>query len=261
MKLAVLIPCLNEQDSVGLVIKSIPKHIRGIKKVDIVIVDDGSTDKTLAVAKTYGVRHFVVHKKNTGLAKSFADVVEKALALGADIIVNTDGDNQYPQSDIPRLIAPILAGKADMVIADRQTDTIAHFSPIKKFLQKLGSGAIRFFSGTDIPDAVSGFRAMTRDAALELNIFTKYTYTIETIIQAAKKNLRIESIKIRTNPKFRTSRLVKSYGSYIRQSLSTIVRILALYEPLKVFFNNRRTGRSAGYHCCRTIRVLCRNRY
>jgi glycosyltransferase involved in cell wall biosynthesis len=235
MKLAVLIPCFNEEDSLPAVLKTIPKKIRGITKIDVIIVDDASTDRTVAVAKKHGIRHIVVHRANAGLATSFADGVEKALTLGADIIVNTDGDNQYPQQDIARLIQPILEGKADMVIADRQTDTIAHFSPTKKFLQRLGSSGIRFITGTTVPDAVCGFRAMTRDAAQKLNIFTKYTYTIETIIQAGKKNLRIESIPITTNPKFRESRLVKSYASFMRKSLSTIVRILALYEPLKVF--------------------------
>lgn len=235
MKLVVIIPCLNEEHTLPLVLKTIPKKITGISEIEVVIVDDGSTDKTIQVAKKHKVRNFVFHKRILGLARSHADGLEKALSIGADIIVNTDGDNQYPQADIPKLIVPILSGKADLVIGNRQTDKINHFSGIKKVLQKIGSASVRFFSGSDVADAVSGFRAYSRVAALKLNLFTNYTYTIEGIIQLAKKNLRIVSVDIITNPKTRESRLIKSISAYLKKSLATTLRLLVIYEPLKVF--------------------------
>ena len=195
-KLIVMIPCYNEEKSLPDVLKTIPKRIPGISKIETLVVDDGSTDETLHVAKKYRVKHFVIHRHNQGLAKSFADGLDEALALGADIIVNTDGDNQYPQEDIPRLIRPIMTNEADMVVADRQTDKIAHFSPVKKFLQKFGSYVVRIFSGVNVPDAVSGFRA-----------------------RKTKRN----------------SRLIKSVWSYVKASAATTLRLFALYEPLKVF--------------------------
>jgi glycosyltransferase involved in cell wall biosynthesis len=200
-----------------------------------VVIDDGSTDKTVKVAKKMGIKHFVIHKQNEGLASAFADGMDKALELGADIIVNTDGDNQYPQEDIPRLIKPIIDNKADIVIADRQTDKIRHFSLGKKILQKIGSAIVRTFSDTKVTDAVSGFRAYSREAALHLNIFTDYTYTIETIIQAGKKKLKIVSIPVKTRPKKRDSRLIKNLWSYLKISTATTLRFFAIYEPLKVF--------------------------
>jgi glycosyltransferase involved in cell wall biosynthesis len=235
MNLVIIIPCFNEEKTLPDVLKTIPKKIPGIKKIETVVINDGSTDKTLAVAKKMGVKHFVIHKQNEGLANSFADGLDKALSLGADIIVNTDGDNQYPQEDIPRLIKPIIDKKADIVIADRQIDKIKHFSLGKKILQKLGSAVVRVFSGTKVPDATSGFRAYSREAALHLNIFTEYSHTIETIIQAGKKKLHIESVKVKTRPKSRDSRLIKNLWSYIKQSVATILRLFAIYEPLKVF--------------------------
>jgi len=235
MKLVVIIPCLNEEKTLPDVLKTIPKKIEGINKIETVIIDDGSTDRTVKVAKKYGVRHFVLHHKNKGLARSFSDGVDKALSLGADIIVNTDGDNQYPQEDIPRLIKPILDNKADMVIADRQTHTIKHFPFLKKVLQKIGSFTVGYFSNIAIPDAVSGFRAYSRLTAMRLNVFTDYTYTIETLIQAGKRKKRVEIVKIKTNNKHRESRLIKNIFGYLKISAATILRVFAIYEPLKTF--------------------------
>jgi len=234
-KLIVMIPCFNEEESLPDVLKSIPKKIPGITKIEILIIDDGSTDKTVQTAKRFRVKHFIIHKKNEGLAKSFADGLDMALSLGADIIVNTDGDNQYPQEDIPRLIEPILCKKADIVIADRQTEKIKYFSPTKRFLQKIGSIIVRYFSDTKIKDAASGFRAYSREAAMHLNIFTDYTYTIETIIQAGKKNLEVQSIKIKTRFTKRKSRLIKSIWIYLKISAATTIRMFAIYDPLKFF--------------------------
>jgi glycosyltransferase involved in cell wall biosynthesis len=235
MKLIVQIPCLNEEKTLPLVINSIPKKIKGVSKIEILVIDDGSTDRTVAVAKKLGVKHIIHHVRNKGLATSFANGIHHALQLGADIIVNTDADNQYPQADIPRLIEPIVKGEAEMVIADRQTSTIKHFSIIKKFLQKVGSGAVRKLSGTSVPDAVSGFRAYSRNAALQLNIVTDFSYVIETIIQAQYKRIAIKSIKINTNPPTRKSRLFKNMFQHIRQSSTTMIRIYTMYRPLTVF--------------------------
>lgn len=235
IKLVVMIPCLNEEKTLKSVISSIPKKITGVGRIEILVIDDGSTDKTLKVARALGVSHFVIHHHNQGLAKAFADGLDKALELGADIIVNTDGDNQYPQKDIPRLIYPILSGKADMVVGNRQTDTIKHFSWSKKWLQKFGTTVVRFFSGTNVSDAASGFRAYSREMALHINIFTDYTYTMETLIQAGKKKFQIVSVPIKTRKTLRKSRLIKSYWSYLKTSTATILRIFAIYEPLKVF--------------------------
>lgn len=235
MKLVIIIPCFNEEKTLPLVLKSIPKRIKGIKKIEIVVINDGSTDKTVAVAMENGVKNFVFHKTNMGLARSFADGIDEALSLNADIIVNTDGDNQYPQEDIPRLIKPIFEDKADMVIADRQTHTIKHFPFHKKILQKFGSFVVSYFSGVKMPDAVSGFRAYSKNTAMHLNVFTDYTYTIETIIQAAKRKKRIEIIKIKTRPKHRDSRLIKNLSAYIRSSAATTLRVFAIYDPLRAF--------------------------
>ncbi|MEK7570948.1 MAG: glycosyltransferase family 2 protein [Patescibacteria group bacterium] len=235
MKLIVQIPCLNEEKTLPLVVNSIPKYIDGIDAIEILIIDDGSTDNTLSVAKKLGVQHVVRHTKNKGLAISFADGIHYALEVGADIIVNTDADNQYPQKDIPRLIQPILNNQAEIVIADRQTAKIRHFSPLKKFLQKVGSGMVRKLSGTSVPDAVSGFRAYSRQAALELNIVTDFSYVIETIIQAQYKRIAIASIPIETNPPTRKSRLFKNMFQHIRQSTATMIRIYTMYRTLTVF--------------------------
>lgn len=235
MKLIVQIPCLNEEKTLPTVIKSIPKRIRGIDEIEILIIDDGSTDKTAQVAKRLGVHHIVKHPRNKGLALSFADGIHRALAAGADIIVNTDADNQYPQKDIPKLIAPILKGNAEIVIADRQTDTIKHFSPLKKMLQKFGSSMVRRLSGTEVPDAVSGFRAYSRAAAIELNIVTDFSYVIETIIQAQYKRMAVTSVPVKTNPPTRESRLFRNMFEHIRHSSATLLRIYSMYRPLAFF--------------------------
>ncbi len=235
MKLIVQIPCYNEEDTLPVTIPTIPRRIPGVDQVEILVIDDGSRDRTVAVARALGVDHVVRHTSNQGLAAAFQTGLDACLRLGADVIVNTDADNQYPQDRIPDLIAPILAHEADMVIGDRQVQEIAHFSPLKKFLQGLGSRMVRTASGTSVPDAPSGFRAFSREAALRLNIITRYTYTLETIIQAGKKNLAVGHLPVHTNPVLRKSRLVRSVPDYLKKSVATIVRIWVLYEPLKIF--------------------------
>jgi|SRR5882724_6659298 len=235
MKLIVQIPCFNEEKTLPLVIKSIPKHIDGIDEIETLIIDDGSTDKTIKIAEKFGVNHIVIHKQNKGLAHAFSNGINEALHQGADIIVNTDADNQYRQQDIPRLIEPILKGKADIVIGDRQTSTIKHFSKIKKGLQRIGSATVRFFSGSKVPDAVSGFRAYSREAALHMNIVTDFSYAIETIIQAKYKRLGLASVKVKTNPPTRKSRLFKNMFQHIHRSTTTILRVYTMYQPFRVF--------------------------
>jgi len=235
MKLVVQIPCLNEAATLPLVLKSIPKKIDGIDEIIVLVIDDGSTDDTVAVAKQHGVTHFVHHTRNQGLGRSFHDGVFKALELGADILVNTDGDNQYPQDRIVDLVQPLLAGKADIVIADRQTHTIDHFSAWKKALQRIGSAVVNKAAGTELPDAASGFRAYSRESLLRLNTITRFSYCTETIIQAGYKGLHIESIPVDTNPKLRESRLFKSTWEHVRKSGTTIVRAYIMYKPYIVF--------------------------
>lgn len=234
MKLIVQIPCLNEAQTLPLVMRDIPRHIPGIE-VAVLVIDDGSTDGTAQVARQLGVVHVIRHPFQRGLAAAFETGMDVALNLGADIIVNTDGDNQYPQAAIPDLIAPILRGEADIVIGDRQPATIAHFSPTKRLLQAFGSWVVRQVSGTTVPDATSGFRAYSREAALRLNLFTRYTYTLETIIQAGKKGLRITHIPIITNPQTRSSRLIRNQWDYVGRSMLTIIRLYTLYRPLQAF--------------------------
>ncbi len=235
MKLIVQIPCYNEEKTLPLVVKTIPKRIPGVDVIETLIIDDGSKDRTIEVAKKLGINHIVRHKGNKGLAMSFADGINEALKQGADIIVNTDGDNQYPQQDIPRLIKPILDGTHEIVVANRQTDKIQHFSPIKKQLQRLGSSMVRRASGTNIPDAPSGFRAYSREAAMAMNIINSFSYVTETIIQAGKKRLAITHIPVTTNPKTRESRLFKSMFEHVRKSTVGIVKSYAMYEPFKIF--------------------------
>jgi glycosyltransferase involved in cell wall biosynthesis len=235
MKVVVQIPCLNEEKTLPLVLESMPKKIPGVDSLEILVIDDGSTDKTREIAREYGVKHFVIHAHRKGLARSFHDGVLKALEMGADIIVNTDGDNQYPQERIADLVQPIIENKADIVIADRQIKKIKHFSPGKKLMQKVGTKVLNLAAGTDVPDAPSGFRAYSRDAAIQLNVVTRFSYAMETIIQAGNKNLSIVSIPIKTNPKTRESRLFKSSWEHIRKSGVAITRAFIMYQPY-VFF-------------------------
>jgi len=236
MKLIVQIPCYNEELTLPQTVRDIPRSIPGIDKVEILIIDDGSTDRTIAVARELGVEHIVCNKQNKGLARTFRAGLDACLHRGADIIVNTDGDNQYAGADIPKLVAPILAGRADIVVGDRQTDTVAHFSPLKKLLQKVGSSFVRRLSETEVTDAVSGFRAFSRDAAIKMNVVSSYSYTIETLIQAGKKHLAVVSVPIGTNAKTRESRLFKSIPDFIQRQVTTIIRMYAMYQPLRAFF-------------------------
>jgi glycosyltransferase involved in cell wall biosynthesis len=235
MKLIIQIPCYNEENSLPIALSALPKTIAGIDKIEILVIDDGSTDDTLVVAKQAGVDHVVSFPKNRGLARAFMAGIEKALAVGADIIVNTDADNQYRAADIPLLLAPILEGRADFVVGERPISEIQHFSPLKKSLQKLGSWVVRAASKTEIPDAPSGFRAISREAAKRLHVFSEYTYTLETIIQAGQKGFAVTSVPIRTNEDLRASRLVKSIRSYIVRSMSTIIRVFMTYKPFRFF--------------------------
>lgn len=234
-KLIIQIPCYNEEAALPVTLSVLPRELPGITKVEWLIVDDGSTDRTVDVAQGCGVDHIVSLPCHQGLAKAFVAGLQTCLQEGADIIVNTDADNQYSAEDIPKLIEPILKGKAEIVVGARPIDDIEHFSPLKKTLQKLGSWFIRLVSRTDIPDAPSGFRAMTRDAAMQLNVFSEYTYTLETIIQAGQKNMAITSVPIRINGELRPSRLLKSIQQYVSKSVLTAGRIFVIYRPLRFF--------------------------
>jgi glycosyltransferase involved in cell wall biosynthesis len=235
MKLIIQIPCLNEEHTLPQTLAQLPRSLPGIDIIEWLIIDDGSTDRTVQVAREQGVQHIVHHPVNKGLAVAFQSGLNAGLQLGADIIVNTDADNQYPGRYIADLVKPILAGQADIVIADRQTDTIQHFSPVKKRLQKFGSAVVRSVSQTDVPDAPSGFRAWSREAALRINVITGYTYTLETIIQAGHKNLTIVNVPVQTNAKTRESRLISSIPQYVMRSATTILRLYMLYRPLRTF--------------------------
>lgn len=235
MKLIIQIPCLNEAETLGVALAALPREVPGFDRVEWLVIDDGSSDGTEALAKALGVDHVVRHQVNRGLAAAFMTGLETSLRLGADVIVNTNADNQYEGADVPKLTAPILAGEADMVIGSRPIDQTEHFSWIKKKLQRLGSWAVRMASKTNIEDAPSGFRAISREAAMRLNVFNAYTYTLETIIQAGLSNLRVISVPIRTNADLRPSRLVKSIASYVKRSLVTILRVMLVYRPLAYF--------------------------
>ncbi len=237
MKLFIQIPCLNEEESLPGTLADLPREVDGFDVVEWLVIDDGSTDRTIEVARANGVDHIVKLTNNKGLAAGFQAGLDACLKLGADVIVNTDADNQYCASDIPKLVAPILEGSADMVVGDRETDTIEHFSPLKKRLQKLGSWVVRQASDTDVPDTTSGFRAYNREAAIQMAVVSKYTYTLETIIQAGKLLVATHHVPIATNPQTRASRLFPSMTSYVRRNAVAIARIYAQYEPLKVFMS------------------------
>ena len=236
MKLIVQIPCLNEESSIEKTIKDVPRIIDGISSVEILVLDDGSSDRTSEIAKKAGANYVFRSNNTKGLARTFMAGLDACMQFGADIIVNTDGDNQYNGKDIPRLITPILDGRADIVVGDREINSIEHFSSIKKILQKLGSWVVCKLSGTDIPDTTSGFRAYSKEAALRLNIISPYTYTLESIIQAGKKHLNITHIPIKSNPPVRKSRLFSSMPMYIKRQVVTIFRMYAMFQPLRVFF-------------------------
>ncbi len=235
MKLVVQIPCLNEEENIETVIKQIPKKIAGVDEIEIQIIDDGSSDRTVEIVKKLGVNRIISHQATRGLGISFGDGVETALRAGADILVNTDGDNQYPGKYISDLVKPIVEKRADMVIADRQTKTVKHFSKNKKFLQRIGSAVVRYLSGTEVPDAVSGFRAYSREALMEINPITKFSYCIDTIIQAGKKGLKIVSVPIVINPPTRKSRLFSSNWQHVFKSSKDLIKMFIVYEPLKTF--------------------------
>lgn len=235
MKVFIQISCLNEADTLPLVFKTMPKTLPGVDEVEWLIIDDGSTDDTVKVAKKLGVKHFVIHRRNMGLARGFRDGIDYCLKHGADIVVHTDGDNQYPQERIKDLIKPILDGKADIVIGDRQTATIAHFSGFKKIMQRFGSWVVNKAAGTDLPDAASGFRAYSRASLLRINIVTQFSYCMETIIQAGNKRIAIASIPITTNEKTRESRLFKNIWQHMAKSGQAIVRSYIMFKPHTIF--------------------------
>ncbi|GAB5413433.1 MAG: glycosyltransferase family 2 protein [Congregibacter sp.] len=236
VKLIIQSPCLTEEATLPLTLADLPKQIDGIDIIETLIIDDGSTDDTVRVATEAGVDHIVRNKRNMGLARSFRRGIDACLEAGADLIVNTDGDNQYVGADVALLVEPILAHRADIVIGDRQTHLIEHFSPLKKALQYAGSAVVRRLAGIAVPDTVSGFRAFSREAAIRLNIISIFSYTIETVIQAGKRDMAVESVPVRTNGELRKSRLFRSSFDFIQRQVATIVRMYAMYQPLKVFF-------------------------
>jgi glycosyltransferase involved in cell wall biosynthesis len=237
MKLIIQIPCFNEADQLPQTLADLPREVEGFDVVERLIIDDGSTDDTVEVARAHGVEHLVRLTNNKGLATGFQAGIDTALKLGADVIVNTDADNQYYGPDIARLVRPILEGRADMVVGDREVTGVEHFSPLKKTLQRLGSWVVRQASSTSVPDTTSGFRAYNREAAIQMLVVSKFTYTLETIIQAGKLLVAIDHVPIRTNPKTRESRLFPSMGAYVRRNAVSIFRIYAQYEPLRVFWS------------------------
>jgi glycosyltransferase involved in cell wall biosynthesis len=235
MKLIIQIPCFNEASQLPATLADLPREVTGIDSVEWLVIDDGSTDDTVDVARAHGVDHVVRLTNNKGLAAAFQAGLDASLKLGADVIVNTDADNQYYGGDIPKLVGPILAGQSDMVVGDRETHTIEHFSPLKKRLQQIGSAVVRRASDTTLPDTTSGFRAYNREAALQMNVVSKFTYTLETIIQAGKMVVAVDHVPIRTNQQTRESRLFPSMWAYVRRNTVSIFRVYSMYEPLRVF--------------------------
>jgi glycosyltransferase involved in cell wall biosynthesis len=236
MKLIVQIPCLNEEETLAATLLDIPREIPGVDEIEILVIDDGSTDRTVDIARRFGVHHIVSNRHNLGLARSFSRGIEECLRRGADIIVNTDGDNQYSGADIVKLVQPILEGRADIVIGDRETRRVEHFSPLKKLLQAIGSAVISKLSDLDLPDAVSGFRAFSREAAFKTNIVSAFSYTVETVIQAGSKKLKIISVPVTTNAKTRESRLFTSIPGFVSRQLTTMIRMYVMYRPLRAFW-------------------------
>ena len=234
-KLIIQIPCLNEADTLPATLRDLPRSLPGVDSIELLVIDDGSRDGTAAIARAHGVEHIVRFRRRKGLASAFMAGIDAALKLGADYIVNTDADNQYVGADISRLLEPLVRGEADIVIGDRNIQALAEMSPHKKRLQRVGSWVVRQVSGTQVPDTTSGFRAYTREAALRMSIVSEFSYTLESIIQAGKQRMAIAHVPIRTNPRVRPSRLFDSIWSYLKASSATIVRIYAMYEPLKVF--------------------------
>jgi len=235
MKLIIQIPCLNEEKTLPQTIADLPREVPGIDEVELLVIDDGSTDRTVAVARECGVHHVVRLTNNKGLAAGFQAGLDACLKLGADVIVNTDADNQYQGSDVPKLVAPVVAWAADMVVGDRRVSEIPHFSGVKKLLQRLGSWVVRRLSGTEVTDATSGFRAYNREAALQLLVVDNFTYTLESLIQAGKMRIAVDEVEVGTNEKTRESRLFTSTGGYVRRNAPAILRIYARYEPLRAF--------------------------
>jgi glycosyltransferase involved in cell wall biosynthesis len=235
MKLIIQIPCLNEEETLPVTLRDLPRDVVGFDAVEWLVIDDGSTDRTIEVAHEHGVDHIVRLTNNKGLASGFQAGIDASLKLGADVIVNTDADNQYHGPDVAKLVQPIVEGRADMVVGDRQVTTIEHFSPAKKLLQRLGSWVVRQASSTSVPDTTSGFRAYNREAAMALQVVSRFTYTLETIIQAGKLTIAVDHVPIRTNEKLRESRLFPSMWTYIRRNGVSIFRVYAMYEPLRVF--------------------------
>ncbi len=235
MKLIIQIPCYNEAETLEIALNDLPKHIEGIDVIEYLIINDGSTDNTVEVAQRWGVHHIVSFSRNKGLAKGFMAGLDACCKLGADIIVNTDADNQYSGADIETIVRPIIEGRADIVIGERPIDEIEHFSPLKKKLQHLGSWVVQKASHTTIPDAPSGFRAFTREAAMRMNVINEYTYTLETIVQAGRNRMAIMSVPIHTNPELRKSRLFNSMFGYVKKSMVTIIRAFMMYRPMKFF--------------------------
>jgi len=235
LKLIIQIPCLNERETLAETLNDLPREIPGVDEIEVLIIDDGSTDGTSEKAAELGAHHIVRLPENRGLAAAFMAGLDAALRLDADVVVNTDADNQYRGADIPRLVIPVVRGEADLVIGDRQTDTIAHFSPIKKLLQRWGSGLVRKLSATEVSDSPSGFRAISRKAVLQLFVHNRFTYTLETVIQAGRKGLVVRNEKIQTNPQTRESRLFKSIPDYLRKAGGVMFRAYAMYRPVQIF--------------------------